>query len=482
MAVATLDKRRTKPNKATPPIDWREMAIDRNADDAKLASDYAPPIDMATVKEAAGMPAPSPKPFIMPRTTPEQIVAERPQEKLYAPLAPRDLVAPVIEEGLRSENPGVRRLASRSPLQAEAEGISPSLKSYNEAVHAFPTEEQYLDENRPEGFWNRLWSGVKTFGKGTLLTGNPLGGLVGATMSAFDPDTEAKLTYRNWEEPRENARQGRLLDRANREIGINNVMEDNQRQGQQMTDTRNYHNQLLQRDDLRREQDQFNKDRAYDFNTQEYKFKVAQYIADMKRKIEDAKTNAEKEGYTRMYNAAKMHIDYGVPLPPGIARSINAPNLAGQVKPLTDRDTPQWVAEAEAANPGLYGVKDWKDLVDNPEYAQAYRQALEVAKAYMKPGETPEQTLNTLIAGGIMRPLPPAKIPAYEMAKQNPYPIKQQALSARRRPAQGGSAPAKSKTKKEMKAADFEEAVQKKFGGNREAALAEAQRLGWTIK
>jgi hypothetical protein len=481
MAVATLEKRKSKPTKP-PVVPPEEMAIDRNADAAKLASDYAPPIDMATVKEAAGMPVPPPKPFIMPRTAPDQIVAERPQEALYTQLAPRNLVAPVIEEGLRSENPGVRRLASRSPLQAEAEGISPSLKSYNEAVHAFPTEEQYLDENRPEGFWNRLWSGVKTFGKGTLLTGNPLGGIVGATMSAFDPDTEAKITYRNIEEPRERGRQNQLMNMAGREMGINNVMADNQRQGQQMTDTRNYHNQLLQRDDLRREQDQFNKDRAYDFNTQEYKFKVAQYIADMKRKIEDAKTNAEKQAYTRMYNAAKMHADYGSPLPPEIARSIGAPGLTGQVKPLTDRDTPQWAAEAEAANPSLYGVKSWNDLVDNPEYAQAYRQALEVAKSFTREGDTPEKTLNTLIAGGEMKPLPPAKIPAYEMAKQNPYPIKQQALSARRKPAQGGSAPAKSKTKKEITAADFEEAVQKKFGGNREAALAEAQKRGWTIR
>ena len=346
------------------------------------------------------VPAPPP-PMVQEMAMPEQ------------KLAPRNDI-PVAPE--LNYSPG-------EPVQVTSERISPSLKNYNQSVKKFPTEEQYVEEHRPEGFWNRLWSGVKTFGKGTLLTGNPIGGLVGATMSAFDPDTEAKITYRNIEEPRERGRQNQLINMASREIGVNNIVEDNQRASDQIVESRNYRNQLMERD-------QSNRDRAFDLDVDEHKFKVAQYIDEMKRKAAETKNKAERDLYERMYKAAEMHKDYGSPLPPEIARAIGAPALGGQVKPLNDRNTPQWAAEAEAADPSLYGAQSWNDLVDNPEYPAAYQQALEAAKAYAKEGETPEQTLQTLVAAGMIK-LPTAKVPAYDLAKKNPFPIKSRALNNR---------------------------------------------------
>jgi hypothetical protein len=374
--------------------------------------------------EAEGKPAQSVGQAIAPlmaRPAPAALPAPPVQdiELSQHPLAPKNDI-PVAPELIFS--PG-------EPQQVTAERISPSYRQYNEAVKKFPTEQEYVEEHRPEGFWNRLWSGVKTFGKGTLITSNPLGGVIGATMSAFDPDTEAKITYRNIEEPRERNRQNQLMTQVARELGVHNVLDDNRRQDEQLQENRQYRHQLMTRD-------QANRDRGFDQDDREYKFRVAQFLEEMKRKASESKTRAEQESYERLYNSAKMHADFGVELPPEIARAIGAPALGGMAKPLNDRNTPQWAAEAAAADPTLYGAQTWNDLVDNPEYASAYQQGLEAAKSFAREGESPEQTLNTLVAGGMYK-LPPAKIPAYEMARKNPYPIKNKALGNRQSGSKG---------------------------------------------
>jgi hypothetical protein len=153
-------------------------------------------------------------------------------------------------------------------------------------------------------------------------------------MSAFDSDTEAKITYRGFEEPRERGRQNQLMNMARNEIGVTNILDDNERQDSQIIENRNYRNQLMQRD-------QANRDRAYDLDTDKHKFAVTQFMTEMSRKAADAKTQAEKEQYTRMYKAVEMYAVYGEPFPPEIARVIGAPTLGGQVKLLNSRDTPQ---------------------------------------------------------------------------------------------------------------------------------------------
>src|ERR1041384_7343640 len=163
----------------------------------------------------------------------------------------------------------------------------------------------------------------------------------------------------------------------------------------------------------------------------DYRLRVGKFQQDMAEAAAKAKTEQEKQAFQRAHDIAKLHLETGTQLPAELARALGAPDLSGATKPLGTGQ--ERLSDYEASvGPEAYGVKSWNDLVDNPEYAPAYQQALESAKSFAQPGENPEEALNMLIAAGNVK-LPPRQIPAYDYARKNPHPLKSAAAAARGR-------------------------------------------------
>jgi hypothetical protein len=139
------------------------------------------------------------------------------------PLRPRDDSSMMQAAGDR-----VHELAPRDPTPVRLDRMSPSHRRMTLNARNHPTREEYVNEHRPQGFGQRVWSGVKTFGKGLVASGgNPLLAAMGAIASGFDPDAEAKLTYNAFVNPRHLTEQKYLREAAKDEIGMTNTLEDN---------------------------------------------------------------------------------------------------------------------------------------------------------------------------------------------------------------------------------------------------------------
>lgn len=392
-----------------------EPPVPVNRELKERAGAYAEPPRMLSVKEAATVPEP-------------RVLAPPPVREISMSGLPERADRLVYKNGVSSEmrilpEPVAQRLAApagRAPLPP-LRAYSPSYGAYEDARDALPTEKRYLEERRPKGFGQRLLSGVKTAGKALLATGNPLHAITGGVVSAFDPDAEARLTYRAFVEPREQARQGLLLDRAGKELGLRNVIEDNEARREALDQQRD--NQAYARD-LR--------EREYLQGEREFRFRVNKFIYDAEQAQRQARTAQEKAEWQQKIDQAQLFLETGTEIPGWLADAVNAPELRGATKDLRERETPFSVYEAEADTPETYGVKNWSDLVANPNYQTEYNAAYARAKRISDAekgtsyARTPEQVMAEMEEEGKLK-LPPERIPASELRRENPSAVRRRA-------------------------------------------------------
>lgn len=320
----------------------------------------------------------------------------------------------------------------QAPAPVRLREISPSYGKYSDSVKAMPTEKEYVDSHQHTGVGGRIGSGFRTLGKVLLRSGfNPFAAAAGGVTAAINPGAEATYDYRTDVQPREYARQDRLLNQAGHEIGAWNVLEDNDRarqgldlQREGMDITRDAHNQ--QRD----YQNYLMQDHEHDNQMQEaqYRLNVEKFVRDTQRAEGEAKTKQEAEQYRHLHDAAQLYLNTGRPLPPEITSKIGFPGLTGATKPDHLSNMPEWMAMA-GVSPQDYGGHDWDELRPNPDYKVAYDAALSQAQALAASSGLPaEQVLAALQAEGKIH-LPAEQITLSEYAKRNPHPGQQGALS-----------------------------------------------------
>jgi hypothetical protein len=198
--------------------------VDRSIKEAATARRLTP---LAEIKSAAGgspryVPPPAPKLDL------NAAVENMPRSMLST--RGDDLTA-----GAENMRPPSDPTNLRDPLGAEMERLSPSYSDYQAERDRLPTEQEYLDQNEPQGFGGRLLSAAKLGGKFLVASGlNPIVALEGLAIGAADKDANARYTYRTDIEPRSVERQRRQLSFAGNELGMANTIEDNRRANEQI--------------------------------------------------------------------------------------------------------------------------------------------------------------------------------------------------------------------------------------------------------
>ena len=115
---------------------------------------------------------------------------------------------------------------------------SPAFAEYRRLQSELPTQQRYEAEHERRGVGGRLKSGLRTAGKVFLRGLNPIDAILSGAIAAGDPRAEARFDYLSRIMPQNYAQQDRALQQAGREIGLQNVLEDNEYRREQFEATR----------------------------------------------------------------------------------------------------------------------------------------------------------------------------------------------------------------------------------------------------
>jgi hypothetical protein len=139
----------------------------------------------------------APRSAILPRRT-ETIEAESAPVRLSERVANRDFVSPVVDEGLRSKSPGVRRLALRDS------GVPEDVQDLVNAGVERPAKPDHSKDGK-RGFWGGVKHVLEHAGKAALLglsTGNPIAAVGAGIAGGINPEYADELEDRFITQPR----------------------------------------------------------------------------------------------------------------------------------------------------------------------------------------------------------------------------------------------------------------------------------------
>jgi hypothetical protein len=128
----------------------------------------------------------------------ESIVAQ-PAPRLPR-IEPRDFVAPVVDEGLRSNHPGIKRIALREA------GVPDEMQDLVNVERPEPARPDH-SKDKPRGFWRNLLHHLEHAGKGAIgglaaSGGNPIMALIGAAAGGIKPELADNLEHNTQTIPR----------------------------------------------------------------------------------------------------------------------------------------------------------------------------------------------------------------------------------------------------------------------------------------
>ncbi|MGA9771695.1 MAG: hypothetical protein WBV94_21875 [Blastocatellia bacterium] len=214
----------------------------RSLDERKLR----PEVDSQSTAQPLSEPllSAAPATVITPRTAFDSSTRAAPAGEL-TPRAVFDqqVIAP-LKERAREENqarPLDEPVTSVAPeddyraLHERLDQAAPSHALYDRSVRNLPTENEYLDLNEHKGIGGRIMSGLRSAGKNLLRSGlNPFVAAGKLVEGIADPRAEARTDYRLDVQPRGLSEQNRLLRQSQTELGMTNVLQDNDRQREQI--------------------------------------------------------------------------------------------------------------------------------------------------------------------------------------------------------------------------------------------------------
>lgn len=288
---------------------------------------------------------------------------------------------------------------------------------YEDERASLPTEQQYLEAHRPHGLGGRVGSALKLAGRLLVQSSlNPIVAAEGLAIGGLDKDANARFSYRHDVEPRSVARQQRHLSDAGRELGMTNLIDDNARADEQLQMAGEQHAAGQARQaQIDAEHSQEWQERLQEKTLNDWMARnpgvpiptqmaersghpyLAGYVPPAKKSV-NARTPQvrynEKTGQVGVVTFDEH--DNPTLLTPGADGSWSP---SSGMQPTPDAPTHEpFENYTSRVGPEAYGVKSWNDLVPNPDYAPAYQQALESAKAVTEPGKSPEDVLRKLVA------------------------------------------------------------------------------------